>query len=234
MSSGQGRQPWRLCKPWLPFHLRGFWAGRHDTKQPRPASGHGPVSIVPDGTGMIPPAVLPSAECHRIRPGDADPSTITYRNREMFTPRAARRTALRRLRRDHRPVVDAQIAAADNPSRRAAGRVPVLSCCRTYLARQLCGHHRPAGPLLDRKSYRSKTVSAPAAVPSMGGPWPLCARRLSVSTAARPAAFSSVRGGRGKTSASAHANKGQRNSAAAVRPLPGFRPIAGEGARETR
>ena len=49
----------------------------------------------------------------------------------MFAPRAARRTDLRRLRRDHRLVVDAEIAAADNPSR--AGRVPTLSCCRTYL-----------------------------------------------------------------------------------------------------
>src|SRR5437660_5168539 len=65
-----------------------------------------------------------------------------------------------------------------------------------------------------------------------GWPCPLCARRLSVSTAARPAAFSSVRGGEVRTSASAHANKGQRNSVAAVRRWPGFRP-AGEGAEKS-
>jgi hypothetical protein len=46
----------------------------------------------------------------------------------MFTPRAARRTDPRRLRRDHSLVVDAEIAAADDPSRPAAGRVPTLSC----------------------------------------------------------------------------------------------------------
>jgi hypothetical protein len=63
----------------------------------------------------------------------------------MFTPRAARRTDLRRLPRDHRLVVDAEIAAADNPSR--AGRVPTLSCCRTYLV--VGRTYLVVGPLAD-------------------------------------------------------------------------------------
>jgi hypothetical protein len=59
----------------------------------------------------------------------------------MFTPPAARRTDPRRLRRDHRLVVDAEIAAADNPSRPAAGpRADAVLLCRTYLV---------AGPLAD-------------------------------------------------------------------------------------
>jgi hypothetical protein len=48
-------------------------------------------------------------------------------------------------------VVDAEIAAADNPSRRVAGRVPTLSCCRTYL---VVGRiYLVVGPLADATRY---------------------------------------------------------------------------------
>src|SRR6266550_4385741 len=106
-----------------PLPGSGFWAGRHDTKQPPSwsAGGHGATSMCHDAPGLIPPAVLPSAKWHWIRP--AVPTPLLSRIGLVGCsrrPQRAERTP-RRLRRDHRLVVDAEIAAADNRSRPAAG-----------------------------------------------------------------------------------------------------------------
>jgi len=74
----------------------------------------------------------------------------------------------------------------------------------------------------DRCGMPARLAPAPTAVPA---DYPSRRHR-------RAAAFPSARAGEVRTSALAHANKGQRNNVAAVRRRPGIRP-AGEGA-ETR
>ena len=65
-----------------------------------------------------------------------------------------------------------------------------------------CGDHGRSGPARAGLSRRlCGRCGMPRVSAGTGWPWPLCARRLSVSTAARPAAFSSVRGGEVRTSA---------------------------------
>src|SRR5690348_14356573 len=76
----------------------GFWAGRQDTKQ------SGPQAVLvrsqlPDGTGVIPPAALPRPSA--TGSGPATPAHLLSRiGIVRCSRRAARRTDLRRLRRD--------------------------------------------------------------------------------------------------------------------------------------
>src|SRR6266566_2807840 len=125
-----------------PLPGSGFWAGRHDTKQPPSwsAGGHGATSMCHDAPGLIPPAVLPSAKWHWIRP--AMPTPLLSRIGLVRCSHRPQRTE--RTPADYAettgwwwtPRSPRQTTRRDRPQ----GRVPTLSCCRTYLV---------AGPLAD-------------------------------------------------------------------------------------